>query len=322
MAGAGAEVQEERLLVVDRAQVGQVLNGPVGQVGAEVVAVLDGSRRSDGVVVVVEGRDELVRFAAVKPVPAIESAGQRPRRARRRHVRLVFGAQVPLADGVGGVPVRSQDLRQEAVLARRPAPVPREARGQVGNAAHAAAVMVPARDQAGARGRAERRRVEVAEPEAIGGQGVDLWRVDVGAVAAELREAHVVEHDDDDVRRAVRWRRDRGPPRLRVAPVVADLPVKLHFFLTTHNPRRSGRTYQIGCTDPETAAAHGTAGQSGFAARAGETGALAEGPVRAVLSSGASRSRRRARPWTRRPASRGRARGRVRDDGPRPPRCR
>ena len=54
------------------------LDGPVGQVGAQVVALLDRARRADRVVVVVEGGHELVGLAAVEPVPAVEAPAERP----------------------------------------------------------------------------------------------------------------------------------------------------------------------------------------------------------------------------------------------------
>ena len=46
--------------------------------------------------------------------------------------------------------------------------------------------------------------------------------VDVGAVAAELREADVVEHDEQDVGRAGRAAPAERPPRRRVPPVASD----------------------------------------------------------------------------------------------------
>ena len=156
-----AKYRKKGSSVVDGPQVAEELDGAVGQVGAEVVALLDGSRRPDAVVVVVERGHELVRLAAVEAVPAVEAAAERPGRPRGGHVGLVLGAQVPLPDGVGGVPVGSQDLGEEAVLAGRPAPVAGKADGQVGHPAHAAAVMVAARQQAGPGGRAQRGGVEV-----------------------------------------------------------------------------------------------------------------------------------------------------------------
>ena len=84
VAGPGAEVEEEPAVHVDGPQVGQLGDGLVGQVGAQVVALLDRPRRLDRVVVVVEGGDELVGLAAVEPVPAVEAPGQGPAVARAR----------------------------------------------------------------------------------------------------------------------------------------------------------------------------------------------------------------------------------------------
>ena len=79
MARAGGEVQEEGQLVVDGAEVTQVLDGAVGQVGAQVVALLDGCGAAGRVVVVVQRGNELVRLAAVEAVPAVEPSAERPR---------------------------------------------------------------------------------------------------------------------------------------------------------------------------------------------------------------------------------------------------
>ena len=43
--------------------------------------------------------------------------------------------------------------------------------------------------------------MEAAVAQALGGEAVEARRVDVGAEATELREADVVEHDQDDVGR-------------------------------------------------------------------------------------------------------------------------
>ena len=227
MTGSGAEVQEERHVGIGGAQVAQELDGAVGQVRAEVVAVFDRSRRSHAVVVVVEGGRELVPLPAVEPVPAVEPPAERPRRARGGHVRLVVGAQVPFPDGVGRVAVGSEDLREEAVLPGRFAPVAGIARRQIGDTAHAAAVVVPAREEARTGGGAQRRGVEIGQPDPIGGHPVDDRSVHVGPVTAELREPHVIEDDQDDVRCAVGRCGDRRPPWLRRSPVVADLPPEL-----------------------------------------------------------------------------------------------
>ena len=83
VARAGCEVQEERLLGVDRAQIAEKPDGTVGEIDGEVVAVGDRSRRDDAVVVVVERRDELVGLATVKAVPALEAPTERPRLGAR-----------------------------------------------------------------------------------------------------------------------------------------------------------------------------------------------------------------------------------------------
>ena len=80
-------------------------DGVVDQVGGEVVAVLVGARRLDDVVVVHEGRDELVDLAREEPVEALEPAPERPPVAAGAEVRLVLGGQVPLAHRVRGVAV-------------------------------------------------------------------------------------------------------------------------------------------------------------------------------------------------------------------------
>ena len=152
VAGPGREVQEEGQFVVDGAQVAEVFDGAIGQVLAQVVALLDGAWRPDDVVVVVEPGHELVRLAAVEAVPAVEAAAERPRGARARHVRLVLGGEVPLPDRVGGITVRPEDLGEEPVLAGRPSPVAGETGGEVGDTAHPAAVMIAPREQTGAGG--------------------------------------------------------------------------------------------------------------------------------------------------------------------------
>ena len=224
VAGPRGPVQEERPLPVDRPQVGHELPGPVGQVGAQVVAVLGGGRRDHGVAVVVEGGHELVGLAPVEPVPPVEAPGQRPGGPGRPEPALVVGGQVPFADGVGRVAPVPEHLGQKAVLGRDAAPVARVPHGQVGHPAHAVAVVVAPGQQARPGGRAQGGGVEVGQPDAAGGQPVDRRGVEVGPVAAELAEADVVQHDDHDVGGAGGGGGLGRPPRLRVAPVVPDDP--------------------------------------------------------------------------------------------------
>ena len=155
-------------------------------------------------VVVVERRRELVGLAAVEPVPPVEAPAERPARARAGHVDFVFGCEVPLADRVRRVAVGAQDLGKEAVLAGDDAPVAGVTGREVGDAAHAVAVMVAPGEQARASRRAERGGVEIGEPHAVRREPVDRRRRDVGAVTADLRVADIVEDDEQDVGRARR----------------------------------------------------------------------------------------------------------------------
>ena len=202
VAGTGAQVEEEGAFGVDGPQVAHELDGPVGQVGAQVVALLDAARWPHGVVVVVEGGDELVGLAAVEAVPAVEPAGQGPGGAGGGHVGLVLGAQVPLAHGVGGVALLAQDLREEAVLPGRPAPVARDS-----PTARSATRPMPLRwwfrpvsrqardgEHSAVVWKLARRTPAAASPSMTG-------RGDGGAVAAELGEPHVVEDDQHHVGR-------------------------------------------------------------------------------------------------------------------------
>ena len=69
--------------------------------------------------------------------------------------------------------------------------------------------------------------MEVGEADPLGGHAVDDRGLDVRAVAAELGEPDVVEHDEYDVGRVLGRGGSGWPPRLRVAPVVADLALEL-----------------------------------------------------------------------------------------------
>ena len=98
--------------------------------------------------------------------------------------------------------------------------------GQLGDAAHAHGVVVAAGEQAGPGGRADGGGVEVGEAQTAGGQAVEGGRLDVGAEAPQLGEAHVVEHDEHDVGGPARSPSLGRPPRLRVEVVPAYDPAE------------------------------------------------------------------------------------------------
>jgi hypothetical protein len=110
MARPCAEVEEEPPVGVDGAQVGEKLDGTVGQIGTQVIALVDRTWWTHSVIVVVQRGDELVRLATVEAVPAVEAAPERPRGTRTGHVGLVIGSEMPFAHGVGRVAVRPQHL--------------------------------------------------------------------------------------------------------------------------------------------------------------------------------------------------------------------
>ena len=222
VASAGTEVHEERLVRRRRFEILHELDRVVDEIFGEVVAFLPALRRRDAMVIGEKRRRELVRLASEEAVVALEPATERPARPRGAQVPLLLRRQVPLADGVRGVALRGEHLREKAARLGDPAAVAGKARRQLDDAAHAGGVVVPARQDACPRGRAERRGVKVAVAETVRRQAVERGRLDVGAEAAELREANVVEDDDQDVRRAFAWPHWFGPPRRRFVSVTAD----------------------------------------------------------------------------------------------------
>ncbi len=230
VAGARAEIEKERLVRIGGLQVGDELDRPVGDVLAEVVAVLPRPRRRHPVAVVHERGRELVRLAAEEAVETIEAASQRPPFARRAEVALVIRRQMPLADRVRAVAERSEHFGKEAVLLADTSVVPGESGREIGDPAHTDAVVIAPREDAGARRGAERGRVEVRVAQPVRRQPVERGGCDVGTEAAELCEPHVVEQHDQHVRRS-RGRAHRvRPPRRRLVAVPADHAAELRPF--------------------------------------------------------------------------------------------
>ena len=230
VARAGREPEEERLVGRGGAQVLHEQDRLVGQVLGEVVALLRRARRLDEVVVVHELGVVLVGLAAHEPVEALEAAAERPLVARAAHRHLRRRREVPLADREGGVAVAHEDLGQEAVLVRDRGVVAGEAGGELDDAGHAVAVVVAPGEQARPRRRAQRGGVEVRVAVPLAGEPVEARRGDVGAVAAELRVADVVEQHDHDV---------RARPRAPTAPAATSPPTRRRS--ARRHPSNSGR---------------------------------------------------------------------------------
>ena len=217
---AGRVVHEERLLRSVHVGVEHELDRLVGQVLAQVVALLGRARLGHRRVVLGQVRIPLVGLAAQEAVEALEAAAQRPAVERPRGRVLLRGREVPLAEAEGVVALLEQHLRQHPVLERHPAVVAGVAGGQLHDAGHAARVVVAAGQHAGARGGAERGGVHVRVAQPGVGHAVDVGRLDQAAERAELPVAHVVEHEEQDVRGTLARSQRGGPGRARIPRTV------------------------------------------------------------------------------------------------------
>ena len=180
------DVLEER-----PAKRGALLDHPDGVVGDRVGDVEAGLRLDDVVVVPERVAEEVVAAAASDAVDAVE-----PSFARRGHVgpARVGGvvSDVPLAGHARPVPAGLQHLgdryaveAQEALVLARPGYPP-------GHVADARLVGVQPGQQRRPGGAAAREIIHLGEPDAAAGQPVEVGRRYLGAVAAQVREPHVV----------------------------------------------------------------------------------------------------------------------------------
>ena len=179
VAGTGREPEEERLRRRRGAQVGEVEAGHVDHVLGEVVPLLRRARRVDLVVVVHEIGVVLVGLAAEEAVEPLEAATERPPVARASGDHRARGREMPLADRERRVPVAHEDLGDHPVRLRHGRVVSRKPRCELDDATHAVAMVVAACQQAGARRRAQRRRVEVRVAQAVRREPIECRRRDV-----------------------------------------------------------------------------------------------------------------------------------------------
>jgi hypothetical protein len=148
MVGAGREVQEERFVGSSLLEVGDETNRPVGQILAEVIALLRRLRRLDLVVDVHQVRVVLVGIAPEKAVVTLETTSERPAVIRARGADLLGRGQVPLAHAIGRVAVLEQHFRQEPVLERDCAVRAGETCRPLGDARHRIRMVVAASEHA------------------------------------------------------------------------------------------------------------------------------------------------------------------------------
>ena len=140
--GAGREVEEERLVRCDLFEVGDELDGLVGQIDGEVVALFGRLRRLDLMVVEDQVGIVLVGVAAEEAVVPVEAATKRPAVVRAGCADLFRRRQVPFADAECGIAVGQQHLGEETVLERDRTVGARVTRRTLGDARHAVGVMV------------------------------------------------------------------------------------------------------------------------------------------------------------------------------------
>jgi hypothetical protein len=229
VARARAEIQEERLGIVDDPHVSDTRDGLIDEILGEVVAVGDRCRRLNQMIVSDQRRGELVGLAGHESVEALEAATERPALPRRRRMAFVLRGEVPFPDGEGCVALRQQHLRQQPVLRWHAGVVAGEARGDLDDPAHSVGMVVPPRQKARTGRRAHGGGVEVREAHAVGAECVEHGRLDVGPEATQLSKADIVQHDHHDIRCRDRSNGPFRPPRPRFRVVPADhAPELLH----------------------------------------------------------------------------------------------
>ena len=215
-----AHVQKERLVGSDHLlgadEVDRGVDNVLGQVITLAVRGLD--------VVVVQGelRMPLAGLALQETIEAIEAALQRPLVEGARGRGFEGRGQVPLAGRESVVALQPQHLGQRAGTARDAPAHTRKAQVPVGQPAHADRVVVAPGEQGGPRRRTQGGGVEVGVTQPACGQRVDVRRLDLRAVAAQIGEAQIVEHDVDHIGSTRRGADRRGPVRCRLGGGVAD----------------------------------------------------------------------------------------------------
>ena len=187
-----------------------------------MVAVFGPGGRVDVVVVDHQLGVELVGLAFEESVEPVEAAAERPLFERPGRRDVLGRGQVPLPAAEGCVALRAEHFGHGCCVVGDVAELVREAGAVVRHRAHADGVLGPSRQQRRPGRRAQRGDMEVGELQTARGKRIDMGCVDVGAVAAELSKAGVVEQHDHDVRRIGAGVRRRGEVRLGLGQRAAD----------------------------------------------------------------------------------------------------
>ena len=146
VAGAGAEVHQERSVRCHLLGVADHRDGAVRQIFGQVVALFPGQpvlgahrfgRRVDELLILNQVRVVLAGLPAEEPVETFESPPAGPVTLRGRHVDLIRGCQMPFPDGVGVVAALAEDLGDCRRLKRDVTVGTRETHRQIGDTSHA-----------------------------------------------------------------------------------------------------------------------------------------------------------------------------------------
>ena len=252
----------------------------IGEVVGEVVVVRIAVDLDEMVVLDDAMRLVQVRERVEDPVEAVEPAlaGPRVLRARGGAVRVL--RQVPLPHHHRGVArLVAEDLGDRRHVRPELHRVPGESRIEVRDRPEPGPVRLEPGEQRGAGRRAHRRSVEVRGADATRGQRIEVRRVDLRAVAAEVRKAEVVREHHHDVRCARWWRRPRRPRTLRARERPTDV---------TFEPRIRAR-HRCWCLSDRQTRSGSTAIRSRPSDRA--AGAVAASASQSASTSGARRRR-------------------------------
>ena len=142
---------------------------------------------------------ELVGLAFEEPVVAVEAALARPLVVRAGGRRILHAAQVPFAEGEGGVAPVAENLGHRGRMIGDVATHMGIATVEIGDGAHADGVVVTAGEQGGAGRGAQRCHVKVGVAQPGRCQPVDSRCDQVRAIASEVGEPGVVEEDEHNV---------------------------------------------------------------------------------------------------------------------------
>ena len=180
----------------------------------------------DGRRIAVQVRLPLAGVAADEAIEVLEAHAVRPLLEGPGLGRLIEGRVVILAEPRGRVPVLLQDCADGAVLLPDDRVVARESRRDFAYHPEAGHVMVAPGDQCRARGRAERRGVEIRVTQPVLRDAIQCRGRNDAAERARRAEADVVGHDEQHVGRALRRHDARRPPSFRLRGPFLDHPAE------------------------------------------------------------------------------------------------